>query len=352
MTNTRYGCVCFAVPHKLLKHLADKSTGDRKKTLDSNIEHMSQLRGERATHSVDIPPGSKGKHAIHRKVFDAQGQTMLPGAPLRDEGEPPVHDKTANHAYDNVGIALDFYKAVLGRESVDGRGMRIDASIHYGMQFGNAMWTGRQMIVGDGDGHDVVGIANSLGLIAHELSHGVTQHLVKGALGVVLEPGCPPALKGEAGALNESFSDVFASMIKQWHAGVDVREADWLIGEDVMAPHAGKAVRSLKDPGNKHLTWAEDDQIKDYRHYRPGDDPHSAAGIANHAFYLAATRLGGKSWESLGAVWFNGYSKLHSKATFKDAAHATSDVAAALHGKGSETEQAVRAAWKQVNVTS
>ena len=347
----RYGCVCFAVPRKLLKQLADDSDDDDdRELLKGQIAHSSRLRGQRAAQSQDKPATKLGKQLLHRQVFDANGSTMLPGKLLRDEDDPPTRDKQANQAYENVGIAMQFYKEVLGRDSVDGKGMRIDASVHYGFRFANAMWTGEQMIVGDGDGKHVDGLANSLGIIAHEFSHGITQHLVKGGLGVVQVPGMPPTLKGEAGALNESFSDVFASMIKQWHGGQDVKDADWLLGEDILAPGSGRAIRSLKDPGNSKLTWKNDDQIRDYKRYKPTDDAHKASGIPNYAFYVAATALGGNSWEQLGAVWMKGFDRLHAKSTFLDAAHKTIDVAATLHGKGSRPHEAVKAGWKKVNV--
>jgi len=350
MTN-RYGCVCCALPRNLLKHLARQSTGVDRELLEAQVEHSSMLRAQRAVQSKRPPAAAKlGKQPLHRQVFDAQGSTLLPGKLLRDEDDPPAHDGQANEAYENVGIALQFYRSVLGRESVDGRGLRIDTSVHYGVRFANAMWTGRQMIVGDGDGRHVTGLARSLGIIAHEFSHGITQHMVSGGLGVVQLPGRPPELKGEAGALNESFSDVFGSMIKQWHAKEDVRQADWLLGEDILAPDAGKAVRSLKDPGNTSLTWPGGDQIKDFSRYRPTDDAHKASGVANHAFYLAATRLGGNSWQKLGAIWFKAYDRLRARATFLDAAHATIEVAAALQGKGSPIHEAVKAGWKRVKV--
>lgn len=355
--NARYGCVCFAVPKTMLRHLAESSGDEHRQMLMGQIEHSSQLRGKRASASTTrarslAAPPKKDAKLLHRQVFDGAGQTFLPGKLLRDEDDPSTHDPIANQAYENIGIALQFFSSVLGRDSVDGKGMRIDSTVHYGYRFANAMWTGEQMIVGDGDGQHVKDLAGSLGIIAHEFSHGISQHLIKGGLGVVQLPGQPPTLKGEAGALNESFSDVCASMIKQWHAGQDVKAADWLLGEDILAPHAGKAIRSLKDPGNTRLTWRQDDQIKDYKRYRPTDEVHRASGIANHAFYLAATQLGGNSWETLGRIWYRGFDKLRSRATFLDAAHATVDVAAALHGKGSDRHQAVKAAWKQVNVLS
>lgn len=347
----RYGCVCFAIPKKMLRHLVDTSQGEHREMLASQIQQSAQLRGQRAAASTQKAVVVKrGAKLLHRQIFDAEGRTFLPGKMLRDEDNPPAVDKVANQAYDNIGIALQFFATVLGRDSVDGKGMRIDASVHYGYNFANAMWTGEQMLVGDGDGKHVANLAGSLGIIAHEFSHGISQHMVRGGLGVVQAPGQPPTLKGEAGALNESFSDVCASMIKQWHAGEDVKVADWLLGEDILAPHVGKAIRSLRDPGNTELTWREDDQIRDFRRFKITDDAHKASGIANHAFYLAAMSLGGNSWETLGPIWLKGFDKLKARSTFLDAAHATLTVAATLHGRGSPIHVAVKSAWKKVNV--
>jgi Zn-dependent metalloprotease len=346
----RYGCLCSALPGRLLKHLADQSSGPDRELLASQVHHSAGLRAQRASQSRQRPGPKPGKQILHRQVFDAQGRTFLPGKLLRDEDDPLTHDKAADAAYENVGIAMQFYRSVLGRDSVDGAGMRIDTSVHYGFRFANAMWTGEQMIVGDGDGRHVTGLARSLGIIAHEFSHGITQHIVKGGLGVVQVAGQPPALKGEAGALNESFSDVFASMIKQWHANEEAERADWLLGEDILSAGAGKAIRSLKDPGNTDLTWSGDDQIKNFKRYRATDDAHKASGIANHAFYLAATSLEGRSWENLGAVWLKAFDRLRARATFLDAAHATIEVAGVLHGNRSAVHEAVKAGWKKVKV--
>lgn len=345
-----YGCVCFALPKKLIQHLADTSDGEHSEMLKAQIAHSSGLRGRRAQHTVKGVAPKPGVKPLQRSVFDAGGRTFLPGKLLRDEDDPPTKDQLADEAYDSIGIALRFFDSVFGRNSIDNKGMRVDASVHYGFGFVNAMWTGEQIIIGDGDGRTVKDLAGSLSIIAHEFAHGVSQHLVPGGLGVVQVAGKPPALKGEAGALNESFSDVFASMIKQWHGQQDVGQADWLVGEGILLRGSGKAIRSLKDPGNTKLTWPKDDQIRNYKHYKPTMEAHTASGIANHAFYLAATRLGGQSWETLGKVWFKGFDKLRARSTFLDAAHATMGVAAALHGKGSKTHEAVKAGWKQVNV--
>jgi Zn-dependent metalloprotease len=348
----RFTCLCYAIPKKLVQHLADQSEGEHRQALLDQVSHTETVRSTRAQHTKEPPATAKGASKLHRRIFTAQGQTMLPGQQLRDEGQADSHDPQANQLYDNLGIVLKFFKDVLNRDSADGQGMRIDASVHYGYRFANAMWTGQQMIVGDGDGKHIAGLPASLGLIAHEFCHGVSQHLIAGGLGVVLRPGQPPSVEGEAGALNESFSDVFASMVKQWHRNQDADDphTDWLLGEDVITAGSGHAVRSLADPGNRELTWPEDDQIRQWSQYTPGIDAHTASGIANHAFYVAATQVGGKSWENFAAVWLDAYGRLHSKSTFREAADATVDVAAARHGAGSKVHEAVKAGWKKVGV--
>jgi Zn-dependent metalloprotease len=349
MSHRAYTCVCFALPRKLVQHLASKSEGGQRDKLLRQIDQSASMRGQRT--GSPAAPAKPGKHPLHRQVFDARGKESLPGRLLRDEDDPPVGDAVADVAYENIGVTMKFYQQVLGRQAMDGKGGMVDATVHYGEDFNNAMWDGRRLVIGDGDGVRVLGLAQSLGLIAHEYSHGVMQHIVRGNLGAVRVAGHPPIrLAGEAGALNESFADVFATMVKQWHAKQTVEEADWLIGEDVLAPEEGKAVRSLKDPGNTRVTWAQDGQIRHYRHYRTTDEPHTASGIPNHAFYLTAKALGGQSWKTLGDIWFEAYDRLYSRATFLDAAHSLMDVAGTQQRNGKSAREAIKAAWKKVGV--
>jgi len=356
-----YCCACFAVPAKLLRKLADKAPATDRPVLHGHIETATRLRTQRsALGALGASAAPTHQHPSHpnyrRSIFDLASGTELPGKPLRDEGDGPVSDAAANHAYDNTGITLDFYLQVLGRRSIDNRGMRVESSIHFGKNFGNAMWTGERMVYGDGD-QNVSGFPAALDIIAHELTHGVTQNMIKGGLGVV--PVAPKDrefkeqthdLRGQAGALNESFSDVVGSMVKQWHAGQDVTKANWLLGEHLLAAHHGRAIRSLKDPGNRALTWYEDEQYKSMDDYADGADVHDSSGVPNHAFYLAAQYLGGFSWEKAGAIWYEAFAKLTSAATFKDAARVTRQVASQKFGVGSKEHKAVTSAWQAVKV--
>jgi Zn-dependent metalloprotease len=338
-------CVCCALPARVLEHVAAK-TGELEAA--RRDEATSQrVRAQRHTVARESKAAPRGQR--ERRVYDAGGSERLPGRLARAEGGAAVHDRAVNQAYDNVGITLQFFSKVFGRDSLDGRGMDVTASVHFGHQYGNALWNGRQMLFGDGDGIHIGGFTRSLGIVAHELTHAVTQHSIAGGLGVVMRKG-QPDLAGEAGALNESICDVFASLAKQWHAGQDVRDADWLVGEGILAPALGHAVRSLADPGNPARTYEGDHQVAHMAKYVRGGDPHANSGIANHAFYLCAQALGGHAWERAGRIWYDSIALLHAKATFADAAQATLQAASQRFGAASEEQHAVRAAWDKVGV--
>lgn len=358
-----YGCVCFAIPSKLLRKCAEKAGAADCQGLDSTAARLRTQRNAWAgpVHLPLLRPLAQpdpAKAAYRRAIFDAGSGTELPGKRVRNEGDKPVRDLAVNQAYDNTGITLDFYLKMFGRNSIDNRGMRVESAVHFGKDFSNAMWTGEQMIFGDGD-QNVAGFTAALDIIAHELTHGVIQHLIPGGLGVVRIPvkdrefkEQTHALKGQSGALNESFSDIFGSMVKQWHGRQSVAQANWLLGEHLLAPEHGLAIRSLKDPGNRKLTWYEDDQFKSMDQYVAGADVHDSSGIPNHAFYLAAKKIGGFSWEKAGPIWYEAFETLKPNATFLDAAKATSRVAGVRFGIKSKEYKAVISAWQTVKVVT
>jgi Zn-dependent metalloprotease len=338
-------CACCALPPHLLEHVAAK-TGDTEaaRRHRDTSERVRTQRHTAAAAAQKAPPG----HA-ERSVYDAGSKEHLPGHLVRAQSAKPVADKMVNEAYDNVGVTLDFYARVFGRDSLDGRGMDVRASVHYGDNWTNAMWNGDQMLFGDGDGIHIGGFTRALEIVGHELTHAVTQHSIPGGLGVVQCNG-KPDLAGEAGALNESLSDVFGSLVKQWHLKQDVNRADWLVGAGILAPAIGHAVRSLKDPGNPAKTYESDHQVAHMSRYVKDGDVHANSGIPNHAFYLAAYSLGGNAWEHAGRIWYEALTLLNAKSTFTDAASATREISSRLFGAASKEQQAVHAAWVKVGV--
>lgn len=333
-------CTCFIVPPKMLRQLA-QATPDacERDCLLDQAEISAHLRGQRS-----VAPAVMGLAVVagekRRSVYDAQNKSVLPGKLVRGEDGKPSTDLAVNQAYDGAGATYDFFREVLKRNSIDGKGLRLDSTVHYQVKFNNAFWNGQQMVYGDGDGKLFLGFTGAIDVIAHELTHGVTQYAVPGGL----------VYADQSGALNESISDVFGSVVKQWTLKQNVEQADWLIGAGIMTAEVGKALRSMADPGNKELTWSGDDQPKTMAGYVENGDVHTNSGIPNHAFYAAAIALKGNSWDKAAPIWYKALSLLTPNATFADMAKATSESAALLYGVDSPEQHAVQAAWKVVGV--
>ncbi|WP_343730761.1 M4 family metallopeptidase [Duganella sp.] len=335
-------CTCFIIPPKMLRKLA-QATPDacERDCLLDQAEISAHLRGQRSVAPVvmglAVVAGEK-----RRSVYDAQNKSALPGKLVRSEDGKPSNDVAVDQAYDGAGATYDFFREVLKRNSIDGKGLRLDSTVHYQVKFNNAFWNGQQMVYGDGDGKLFLGFTGAIDVIAHELTHGVTQYAVPGGL----------VYQDQSGALNESISDVFGSVVKQWTLKQNVEQADWLIGAGIMTAEVGKALRSMADPGNKELTWSGDDQPKTMAGYVENGDVHTNSGIPNHAFYAAAIALKGNSWDKAAPIWYKALSLLTPNATFADMAKATAQAAALLYGADSAEQHAVQAAWKVVGVTA
>jgi Zn-dependent metalloprotease len=340
MATHPHSCTCFIISSKMLRKLADQApTEAERHSLLDQAEISAYLRGQRSV----IPPTIQGLVAVGdklRAVYDAGNKSALPGKLVREEGGAASKDVAVDQAYDGAGATYDFYREVLKRNSIDGKGLRIDSTVHYQTRFNNAFWNGQQMVYGDGDGKLFLGFTGAIDVVAHELTHGVTQNAVPGGL----------VYEDQSGALNESISDVFGSIVKQWSLKQNVEQADWLIGAGIMAPAVGKALRSMADPGNKEITWSGDDQPKTMAGYVEDGDVHTNSGIPNHAFYAAAIALKGNAWDKAGPIWYQALSLLTPNATFADMAKATAQSAALLYGADSPEQHAVQAAWKVVGV--
>jgi Zn-dependent metalloprotease len=339
-THTHH-CCCFIIPPRMLRKLAEQADAPERKLLLDQLERSAFIRGQRSARGVAAPGLLVAAGEKRRTVYDARHGTRLPGKLVRDESGAAVADSAVNQAFDSAGTTYDFYEQILKRNSVDGAGMRIESSVHYSTNYNNAFWNGSQMVYGDGDGKLFTGFTGALDVVAHELTHGVTQYTVPGG-GLVYD--------GQSGALNESISDVFGSVVKQWHLKQTPQTADWLIGAGILLPSVGKALRSMADPGNTALTWSGDDQPGTMAGFVKDGDVHTNSGIPNHAFYLAAMKLGVNSWEKAGPIWYQSLSLLHPDATFVDAANATIKAAGMLYGVGSGEAAAVQAAWQEVGV--
>jgi Zn-dependent metalloprotease len=340
---------CIVPPHILERLLESKDRHVREAALKTLLT-STQIRTQRSL--VGALPGGTAAGEKRRTIYDAKNMEPDPpsGTLIRGEGDQPSRDAAVNEAYDGLGATYDFYRQVLDRNSLDGSGMRLDGIVHYGEGFNNAFWDGQRMVFGDGDGELFGGFTKSLDVIAHELTHGVTEFTA--GLDYHNQPG----------ALNESVSDAFGSVVKQWSLQQTADAADWLIGAEVFTPAlAGDALRSLKAPGTaydnqiigKDPQPARMSEFRTLPDTRSGDNGgvHINSGIPNRAFFLVATGIGGNAWDAPAHIWYETLTKnCGPQAQFQDFADATFGVAGRLYGAASPEQQAVRDAWAEVGI--
>jgi Zn-dependent metalloprotease len=343
----RLACGCFIVPKDVLDRFAKdkKLTEATRKSFADTSDREQIWRKLRAAHNLATKAsiatmGMSAAVASAPKVtvYDCVNTTAIPGTPVANPGSSA--DLTAKRAFDVTTEVAKFYKAAFNRNSIDNAGMTLLSNIHYSDHYNNAFWDGSQMTYGDGDGQIFIDFTQSNDVVAHELTHGVTQF----TLGL--------NYTNEAGGLNESMSDVVGSMFRQWQAGQDVNAADWLIGAGIMGPDAiargFTCLRDMAKPGNAHCLAP---QPFHYRDYRPGMDPHESSGIGNFAFYTAAKTLGGNSWEKLGKVWYAAMTGSPSpNMRYKTFARRTRRAAKKLYPANPAVYAAVNAGWNAAGV--
>jgi Zn-dependent metalloprotease len=191
------------------------------------------------------------------------------GAPAaRSEGQEPTGNSAVDAAYELSG-AYNSMLATLGRNSLDNNGMALVSAVDFCPEapcpYENAFWDGAQTTYGQGFVTEDV--------LAHEFTHGVTEYTSK------------LLYYYQAGAINESISDVLGEAFDQLYtgpfAGDDSPSVKWLMGEDA----TGGAIRSMSDPpafGQPDSTssplWRAD----------PFDrgGVHINSGVGNKAAYL------------------------------------------------------------------
>lgn len=339
--------IAHIIPPYLLQRLAEGTepiATQARATLDADTAKR-RARARRTAPTV-ISTAAPTAAGPSREIFDAHGSEDLPGTVVRTEAGPATGDPAADEAYDGFGATWTLFKDVYGRNSIDGAGMALLGTVHYGEGYQNAFWNGERMVFGDGDGVIFGRFTASLDVIGHELTHGVTEHTA--AL----------AYRGQSGALNESLSDVFGVLVAQYRAGQTAAEADWLVGADLLLPGVrGVALRNLLHPGTAYddPRLGKDPQPADMSGFvhtsSDNGGVHYNSGIPNRAFALVATTLGGPAWERAGQIWYDVLTgpDIQPGCDFATFAALTIDAALARFGEGAEVA-AVRAAWATVQV--
>ena len=334
---------CSFVPPYLLEQIA-RSDAECAPRAIATLTVDALLRDQRASTPASRPMPTAvapGAAAVPDwTVHTARNTTTLPGTAVRGKGDPESGDVAVDEAADGIDGALRMFAEVFDRSSYDGAGADVSLTVHYGRDYDNAFWDGTQLVFGDGDGEIFDRFTKPVDVLGHELTHAVTEH----SAGL--------RYQDQSGALNESVSDVFGTCLKQWLLAQSVDEADWLIGAGLFMP--GVAARGLRDMANPGTAYddprlGKDPQGASMDEYVDTNDDnggvHLNSGIPNRAFHLAATAIGGRSWEGAGAIWYAALTGGQVGATTDFAGFAAATVAAA-----GEHADAVRQAWETVGV--
>jgi Zn-dependent metalloprotease len=297
--------------------------------------------------------------------LDSSGppSTVFNPSDLGTDGDNVWTDGALVDAHVYAGYTYDYYFKRHGRHGLDDANVAIHSITHALRRddwflypadvvftfFTNAAYLGDGiMYYGDGlppsvalGGQHFNYMSAGLDIVAHELSHGVTDYTSQ------------LVYRDEPGALNEAFSDIMATGAEFY---LQPDKADYLLGEDAITPGG---TRSMQNP----MAYGDPDHYSLlYRGPNDNGGVHSNSGIANHAFYLAIEggrhRLGA-TVQGVGAanraqierVFYRAFTSfLTPSATFAQARAATIEAARELYGPGSAAETAVSQAWTAVGV--
>jgi thermolysin len=265
-----------------------------------------------------------------------------------------VSAKAANGPWDSSGVGAHFYsemvwdyfKIIHNRDSFDNAGMAMKNRVHYSKNWANASWDGTYMNYGDGDGKQLKNLTGGFDVIAHELSHGVTERTSK------------LAYSNQAGGLNEGMSDILGNLAEHWlepsYSSDVMKNPNLAVGEAIGVT---KPLRYMCAP-KQGLTA----QRESFTEFTAGDDPHISSGIPNFAWCLMT--IGGKhtngttvssgiGWDKSAKVWYlteTKYLASMSNATFAQAAKANADAANEL-GLTQNEKNIIECGWIAVKVT-
>lgn len=325
----------------LLNEIADRNPGDLA-CLTTLVETRKLfLKGQnQAGFTRQLTAGGSGD----RKIYDAENRRSLPGKRARFEGDAATGDVTIDNAYQYHGEVRRFLKEVAKRDSLDGNGMNLIGTCHYGRGYNNAFWNGRQMTYGDGDGK-IFSTFVLRGVVGHEMAHGWTDHTSD------LE------YYGQSGALNEHLSDVVGCLTEMYVDGIAAADYHWLVGPGLWADGVnGRALRDMLNPGTayddpkvgKDPQPAHMDDL--YTGWGDNGGVHINSGIPNKVFATFAIAVGGNAWEAPFDIWMAaGFGdEISRKAKFQEFADLTLKHCRALHP---DLESKLREAWAVVGIT-
>ncbi|MFI8684207.1 M4 family metallopeptidase [Rossellomorea sp. NPDC077527] len=275
-------------------------------------------------------------------TYDGKNRTRLPGSLWADSDNVfnASYDAAAVDAHYYAGKTYDYYKNTHNRNSYDGNGGALNSTVHYGRNYNNAFWNGQQMVYGDGDGSTFISLSGGVDVVAHELTHAVT------------DTTADLIYQNESGAINESMSDIFGTLV-EFDANIN---PDWEIGEDIYTPNkSGDALRSMSDP----TKYGDPDHYSvRYTGTQDNGGVHINSGIGNKAAYLLSqggthygVSVSGIGNAKTGKIYYRALTQyLTPSSNYSQLRSAAVQAATDLYGAGSAEVASVKAAYNAVGV--
>lgn len=303
--------------------------------MEDTIRKMGTFNMNNTGNTTTGTGGTQSRYTDTNDIWDATAQ------------------KAGVDAHYGAAATYDYYKNVHGRNGIDGNNgpgsttaaansaiALVPSRVHFGASYNNAFWNGNAMTYGDGDGSQFTPLV-TLDIAGHEMTHGVTERTA----GLTYS--------NESGALNESMSDVFGSMVESYSRGGAVNDDTWKIGEQAYTPAtAGDALRSMKDT---HSGGDPDHYSERYTGTADNGGVHTNSGIGNNVFYLAAAggtnhvsgvAVTGMGTTDAGKIWYRALTVYMTSGTNYAAARtATLNAATDLFGSTSAQYTTTATAW-------
>lgn len=277
--------------HEFASVLVDAIDGSIKLVASEHRTAKNRLICDLANRAVNLD--------IRNNYICSGSSALAEESRARYEGGAPKSTEV-NRAYDRLGIAYDYFKAKFGRDSYDGNGGMIRATVaacdpDYGCPFQNAFWDGFQFVFGQGWATDDVA--------AHEYVHAVTDNASNLYYWY------------QSGAINEALSDIFGQFIDLETPGDDTGDRRWLIGEDLQ--HG--AIRDMANPNR----FGQPAYMGDSNwYYGEGDNGgvHYNSGVANHLaklLYDGASGITALGPDKSAQLWYRVMHLLPSGSNYK-----------------------------------
>jgi len=263
------------------------------------------------------------------------------------------NDYTANEILWAVSKSFEYYEDRFNKAAPDTLTI---SKVHstYQNQTNSAYYLGEEGILVFGDGDGVTrNPMSSIDIVAHEITHG----LIKFTANLF------PAF--EAGALNESFADIFAEMIEDYVFGSN----NWVIGSDVTINKNG--MRNMANPKDAAMQYQQPNtylgeywvSVNNTCFTNDLCGIHTNSGVQNYWFYLLAEGGNGTNdhnynYQITGIgknkaaqiAYKNLTTYLSPNAKFMDAKDGSIEAATDLFGANSNEVTQVKQAWKAVGV--